>query len=103
RARGPHLLAGDDDLVALDHAARLHRGQVRTVVRLGEALAVDVLAGDDPGQEVRLLLRGAMRDDGRPGQALAHAPVAPGHARAVEFLVQHGDPDPVEALAAVLF
>ena len=73
RARGPHLRAGDHDLVAIHLGAGLHAGQVRALVGLGESLAVDVLAGDDPGQEVRPLLGRAVHDDGRADQALAHA------------------------------
>ena len=73
RARGPHLLAGDDDLVAVDDAAGLQPGQVGAGVGLGEALAVAVGAVDDPRQEVGLLLVGAVHDDRRPDEPLAHA------------------------------
>jgi hypothetical protein len=90
------------DLVAFDHAAGLDRGQVGAVVRLGEALAVHVLAGDDPGQEVLLLLRSAVHDDGRPDQGFTHATGHPGHAGPVELLVEDGHPHRVHALAAEL-
>ena len=101
-ARGPYLLPGDDELVPLDHAAGLHAGQVRAVAGFGEALAVHVLAGDDPGQEVCLLLRRAVHHDGRPDQPLAHAAGHPGHAGPVELLVQHGAAHRVHALPAEL-
>src|SRR6201992_232700 len=52
RARGPHLLPADHDLVALDHAPGLDRGQIGAVVGLGEGPAVDVPAGDDAVEEV---------------------------------------------------
>src|ERR1700755_956555 len=44
---GPDLLPGDHQLVAVDDAAGGDAGQVGALARLGEALAVDVLAGDD--------------------------------------------------------
>ena len=103
RARRPHLLPGDHDLVAVDHAPGLHRGQVGAVVRLGEPLAVAVLAGDDARQEARLLLGGAVHDDGRADQGLAHAAVHPRYPRPVELLVEHREVHRVHALAAVLF
>ena len=103
RARRPDLLAGDDDLVAADDALGLHGGQVGAVVGLGEALAVHVLAGDDPGQEVRPLLGRAVHDDGRADQGLAHAAAHPRHARPVELLVEHGESHRVQALPAELF
>src|SRR5262249_32212635 len=69
---------------------------------LREALAVDVLAGDDPGQEMRLLLRRAVHDDRGPDEALAHSAHDPGNASAVELLVEHGYPHGVQSLAAEL-
>ena len=93
RAGGPHLLAGDDDLVAVDDAARLEAGEVGAGVGLGEALAVAVGAVDDARQEVRLLLVGAVHDDRRADEPLAHAAGHAGHAGAGELLVQHRDLD----------
>jgi hypothetical protein len=72
------------------------------VVRFGEALAVHVLAGDDPGQEIRPLLGRAVHDDGRADEGLAHAAGHPGQARPVELLVKHGDVHRVHALPAGL-
>ena len=78
RAGGPHLLSGHDDLVAVDDPAGLQPGQIRTGVGLGESLAVTIRPVDDARQEVRLLLVGAVHDDRRPDEPLAHAPRARG-------------------------
>ncbi len=102
RTRGPQLLPGDDDLVAVDLAAGLHPSQVGSVVGLGEALAVDVLAADDAGQEVLALFVGAVHDHRRADQGLAHAADHPRYPGPVELLVQHRDPHRVQALAAEL-
>ena len=96
-ARRPELLPGDDDLVTVDLALGLQPGQVRAGAGLGEALAVHVLAGDDPRQEVRLLLRRAVHDDRRADQALAHAADDPRHAGPVQLLVEDRDADGVQA------
>ena len=100
--RGPQLLPGDDDLVAVDLALGLQPGQVRAGPGLGEALAVHVLAGDDPGQEVGLLLGRAVHDDRGADQALAHAADDARYARPVQLLVEDRDADGVQALAAEL-
>ena len=96
------LLPVIDDLVALHVGPGLHAGQVGALVRLGESLAVHVLAGDDPRQEVRALLGGAVHDDRRADQGLAHAAPYPWQPGLVELLVQHREPDAVHALAAEL-
>jgi hypothetical protein len=74
--RGPDLLAVDDPLVAVEHGAGGDVGQVGAGVGLGVALAPAVLAGDDAGQEVALLLVGAPHDDGVADHADAEAVVA---------------------------
>src|SRR5262249_46745156 len=102
RARRPDLLAGDHDLVAVHDTLGRQARQVRPAARLGEALTVDVLAGDDLGQEVGLLLGGPVHDDRRPGQALAHAARYPRQAGPVQFLVQDRDSYRIQAAAAVL-
>ena len=67
-ARGPHLLAVDDPLVAVLDGPGLQAGQVRAGLRLAEELAPGLLAGDDVAHvEVDLLL-GAVGGDGRGGQ-----------------------------------
>ena len=44
---GPRLLAADHELVARGHSARTQRPQVRSGIRLREALAPDLLRGED--------------------------------------------------------
>ena len=70
--RGPHLLAVDDPLVAVEVGLGLHVGQVGAGVGLGVALAPAARRREDAGQEAVLLLVGAEGDEGRPEQALAH-------------------------------
>ena len=101
-ARGPDFLAGDDDLVAVNDATGLDRGQVRAVIRLGKALAVNVVSGDDPREEVRLLLGRAVHDDGRPDQSLAHPAADSRHARTAELLVEYGQADGIHVLPAAV-
>src|SRR5690606_216867 len=84
----PHLLPGHHDLVTDDDAAGLHAPEVGSVLRLGEALAVDVLGGDDPGQEVLLLLLGAVHHDRRADHVLAEPPADAGQARARQLLAE---------------
>ena len=72
------------------------------MVRLGEALAVDVLAADDAGQEVRALFLAAVHDHRGTDQGLAHAADHSRDPGRVELLVQHRDPHRVQALAAEL-
>ena len=69
RERRPDLLAVDDEDVAAPLGARARGGEVGAGVRLGEALAPDLLGGEDLLEVARLLLLGAVRDDRRPGHA----------------------------------
>ena len=62
--RGPDLLSVDHPLVPIQDGSRLHVGEVRPGVGLGVSLAPDVLAGEDPGQEMLLLLLGADVENG---------------------------------------
>ena len=71
RPGGPHLLAVDHPLVALEARARLHVREVRARVRLRVALAPDLLAGDDRRQEAALLRLAAEGDQRRAEQRLA--------------------------------
>ncbi len=66
RERRPDLLARDDPLVAVAHRARLERGEVGARLRLGEALAPDLVGAQDRLEVAPLLLLGPVRDDGRP-------------------------------------
>ena len=56
RAAGPDLLPGDAPAVAVGDRARLERGEVGAGVGLGEALAPDLVAGEDRPEEPVLLL-----------------------------------------------
>jgi hypothetical protein len=66
RERRPHLLAGDDVLVALAHGSSLERGQVGARLGLAEALAPHLVGAQDRREEARLLVVGAVGDHGRP-------------------------------------
>src|SRR3546814_1603028 len=63
---GPHLLAGDDPLVAVLDRTGLEAGEVGACAGLAEELAPGLLAGDDVAHvEVDLLLRAVGGDGGR--------------------------------------
>src|SRR6267142_1522211 len=64
-ARGPDLLAVDDEVIALIFGARLEAGQVRSGVRLRVELAPDLLGGQHLLQIPLLLRLGAVHDDRR--------------------------------------
>ena len=98
-AGGPHLLAGDDPLVAVLDGTGLQAGEVGAGAGLAEQLAPGLLAGDDVADvEVDLLLR-AVGGDRRGGEQQAEA--AGGAERAeLGDGVLHGDAVvAVEALA----
>ena len=61
----PDLLPGDDPFVAVLDRLRLQRGEVGARLRLGEALAPDLLGGEDRLQVALLLLVGAVGDHDR--------------------------------------
>src|SRR6266403_136461 len=65
---GPHLLAVHDEAVAPALAARAERAQVRAGAGLREALAPEVLARKQPGEEATALRLGAVAEDGRADQ-----------------------------------
>ena len=64
-AARPHLLTGDDPLIAALDRARLQRREVRAGLRLREALTPDLIAGDDRREVAVLLLLGAPGHDRR--------------------------------------
>ncbi len=102
RERRPHLLAVDHVVVAVLHRPRLQRGQVGAGVRLGVALAPDLLAGEDL-RGIPLLLRlGPVRDDRGPGHADAEDVEHRRRLRDRHLLVQDHLLHEREALAAVL-
>src|SRR3546814_16262845 len=67
---GPHLLAGDDTLVAVLDRTGLEAGEVGACAGLAEELAPGLLDGDDVAHvEVALILRAVGGDGGlRQGQ-----------------------------------
>src|SRR5206468_5983920 len=65
---GPDLLSRHEEDVAAELGAGAAGGEVRAGVRLGEALAPDLLAGQDPRQEAALLRLRAVMDERRPDQ-----------------------------------
>jgi len=60
RHRRPDLLAVDDEMLAVQHAARLEVGEVGARVRLRESLAPQLVGGQDLLQMPRLLGRRAV-------------------------------------------
>ena len=70
----PDLLAVDDEVVAIAHGAGRERGQIGSRVRLGHADAPRRLAREDAGEELGLLIGGAVVDQRRP-----HLPVGEPH------------------------
>ncbi len=100
--RRPHLLAGDDPLVAVPHRARLQRGEVRAGLGLREPLAPDLLRGQDRRQVALALLLGAVRDHGRPAHREPEHVRGLRRARADDLLVEDRLLDQGRAAAAVL-
>ena len=72
REAGPHLLAVDDEVVAVEHGARLQRRQIGAGVGLGESLTPDLVGRRGSLCRWRLLLLlGAVRDQHRPAHGQA--------------------------------
>ncbi len=70
-AAGPHLLAGDDPVLAVLDRARFQRGEVRAGLGLGEALAPDLLGREDRRQVALLLLVAAPHHQRRAAEQQA--------------------------------
>src|SRR4051812_47710005 len=85
-AARPHLLAGDHPLVAVLDRLRLQRGEVGPGVRLGEALAPDLLAGEDRPQVTLLLVPRSPDHQGRTTEEQAEDVGRERHASAAELL-----------------
>ena len=71
RERSPCFLPGDHKFIAIDDGFGAQRGEVRTRIRLGIALAPDVLAVEDVRQKAAALLLGAETDQHRPDHQYA--------------------------------
>ena len=98
-ARGPHLLAVDDPLVAVLDGPGLQAGQVRARLGLAEELAPGLLPGDDvPHVEVDLLL-GAVGGDGGGGQQQAQPGGRAERAEVGDLLLHEDDVGAGHALA----
>src|ERR1019366_6584741 len=74
RERGPDLLARHDPLAAAKLGARLHVREIAPGVRLGVALAPELVAADDRGQEAALLSIGPEEEDRRSDEPFADMP-----------------------------
>src|SRR5215472_14566633 len=68
RARGPDLLPIDDKMVALVDGAGAQAREIGSCIRLGIALAPDLVGAQDARQVAPLLLLGAPMDQGRAQQ-----------------------------------
>src|SRR4051812_46875151 len=87
--RRPHLLAVDVPAVLAHGRRRADGGEVATGAGLGVALAPDLGATQDAGQEAVLLLLRAESRDGRAGELLAEVVDAAGAAGSRVLLVEH--------------
>ena len=85
---GPHLLAVDDPLVAVEHGRGLHVGEVGAGVGLAEPLAPVLVGAQDRREEALLLLVGAEHHQRRPEQLLAEEAGAARPAGAGVLLVE---------------
>ena len=64
RPRGPHLLTGDDPVIAVTLGPGGQGGKVRTGARLAEELAPGLLVADDRREKSKSLLLGPVREQG---------------------------------------
>ena len=87
RGGGPHLLPGDDPLVAVALRLALQAGEVRARARLAEELAPRVLTVEDAREPVSFCSRVAVRRDRRRGEQVAEARRRSDRARLRELLV----------------
>src|SRR5206468_7213998 len=64
----PHLLPGDDEHVAVALGARAKRGEIGSRARLREALAPEIVAGEERAEEAAALRVGPVAEDRGPDQ-----------------------------------
>src|SRR4051794_351898 len=102
RERGPDLLPGHDPLAVRLHGLRLERREVGAGLGLGEALAPDLVGGEDRLEEALLLLLGAVRDHDRAAHHEAEHVRGHRRPRAHHLLVEERLLDQRGAAAAVL-
>ena len=103
RRRGPHLLTGDDPLVAVEDRPGRQPGEVGAGTGLAEELAPDVVrVRGSAARNSRLLVLGAPLDDGRAGHADADAEHVPGHVVALLLGGEDAREQRRQAHAAVL-
>ena len=86
--RGPDLLARDHPLVAVEHGAGGHVGQVGAGLGLAEELAPHLVTPEHGGQVALLLRIGAVREQRRADHADRDGEDAVGHAEAGLLLVE---------------
>src|SRR5262249_44305088 len=98
----PDLLPGDDEAVAVAVAARAQRAQVGAGAGLREALAPELLAGDERADEPLALRRGAVTQDRRPDQVDVRRRRRTRRAHLVELLLEEPALDDGGATAPVL-
>ncbi len=77
RPRGPHLLTGDDPVIAVALGPGGQGGKVGTGARLAEELAPDLLVADDRREKAKPLLLGPVREQGGSRQVEPEGVQAP--------------------------
>ncbi len=100
--RGPHLLTVNHEFVAIQRRTGVERGQIRAGARFGEALAPDLLAGQDFLDETALLLFGAVLENSRSAHRQAEFVERCWRSDTGHFFVEYRTFDDGFTLAAVL-
>src|SRR5262249_30868023 len=101
RARGPDLLAVDEEMIALVHALRAQACEIGSSARLGVALAPPDLASHDARDVPFLLLFIAVFEERGPEHHHAHAADRTEGAEAVHLLLKDARLLLREAAAAI--
>jgi len=102
RARGPHLLAVDDEMVAVVDSSGSEAREIAAGVGLGKALAPQFVGVEDARQVALLLLLGPPMNEARAEQVEPAGPRQDRSAGAREFLVEDDLLHKVGAAAAIL-
>src|SRR5438128_167491 len=101
RARGPHLLAVDQEMVALVDGAGAQAGEVGAGAGLGIALAPDLVTAENLWQVPFLLVLRAPMNKGRPQEAHPDGPGQDRGAGAEILLVEDDLLHEADAAAAI--